>query len=306
MKKALSIFILSLGFFAFENIAYAQEEINKCWEFLGAWEFRKAIEAGKLAVEKYPKNSDAYYCLGEAYINVGELKLAYENMKKAESLTNNKKDLMYIYNKIGQILNMAHYSDDALVYYNKSLNLAKDLNNKNMQGIVLKNIADVYYYDKKEFDKALDYYEKSLKNLQTNKSSKAAIYTNAAFIYKKKGDYQKAVKYFQKAIEIDEEYESYDSVSINKLNIGNVYREMGDYSNAEKYLLEVVGDTIKRRNRWLEARSYRYLGWLYRDKGDKKAAKDYYNRAYNLFKDMLLDSEAEEVLNDLKAIEESK
>jgi len=306
MKKALSIFFLLLSLLAFKNIAYAQEEISKCWEFLGAWEFRKAIEAGKLAVEKYPKNSDAYYCLGEAYINVGELKLAYENMKKAESLTNNKKDLMYIYNKIGEILDMAHYFDDALVYYNKSLNLAKDLNDKNMQGVILKNIADVYYYNKKEFDKALDYYEKSLKNLQTNKNFKADIYTNAAFIYKKKGNYQKAVKYFLKAIEIDEEYKDYDRVSKNKLNIGNTYREMGDYSNAEKYLLEVVEDTIKRRNRWLEAISYRYLGWLYRDKGDKKAARDYYNRAYNLFKDMLLDRDAEEVLNDLKELDESK
>jgi TolA-binding protein len=42
-------------------------------------------------VQKYPENPAAYFLLGEAYYKVGELNLAYENMKKAESLTNNKK-----------------------------------------------------------------------------------------------------------------------------------------------------------------------------------------------------------------------
>jgi hypothetical protein len=42
-------------------------------------------------VQKYPENPIVYTCLGEAYRKVGELNLAYENMKKVESLKNNKK-----------------------------------------------------------------------------------------------------------------------------------------------------------------------------------------------------------------------
>jgi hypothetical protein len=98
MRKALSIFFLLLSLLAFKNIAYAETPIDACRNFNKAGDYKRAIEAGKLAVKKYPKNSDAYRCLGEAYYNIGELKLAYENMKKAESLTSNKKDLMYIYN----------------------------------------------------------------------------------------------------------------------------------------------------------------------------------------------------------------
>jgi tetratricopeptide (TPR) repeat protein len=236
MKKALSIFFLLLSFLAFENIAYAQSEIDACWNFNNSEDYERAIEAGKLAVKKYSYNSEAYRCLGEAYYNAGELKSAYENIKKAESLTSNKEDLMYIYNKIGLILKEMGYLDDALLYFSRSLSLAKDLGDTNMQGSVLNNIATIYNR-KEELDKALSYYEESL-SLRTNEKDKASTYNNIAIICDKKGDYQKAVEYFQKAIEIDEKYGDYHNASMHKLNLGDTYRKMKDYENAEKYLSE--------------------------------------------------------------------
>jgi tetratricopeptide (TPR) repeat protein len=72
------------------------------------------IEAGRAAVEKYPNNINAHYCLGVSYRMVGEFKLALEHMKKAERLTSDKEDLMYIYNQIGLISRSIGYLDDAL------------------------------------------------------------------------------------------------------------------------------------------------------------------------------------------------
>ncbi|MBX0312638.1 MAG: tetratricopeptide repeat protein, partial [Sulfurihydrogenibium sp.] len=282
MKKALTILFLLFSLLAFKNIAYAETPIDTCINFIKAEDYKRAIEVGKLAVKKYPKNPKAYFCLGEAYYNIGELKLAYENMKKAESLTNNKEILMYIYNKIGQILDSMGYLDDALLYYSRSLSLAKDLGNIDMQGSVLNNIANVYY-NKGELDKALSYYEESL-SLYSNEKDKAPTYNNIALIYDKKGDYQKAVQNFQKAIEISEKYGDYHNASIAKLNLGDAYRKMKDYGNAEKYLSEGLEGVKKVGDKYGEAVGYWYFGRLYRDKGDKKSAKEYYTRAYNLFK----------------------
>jgi tetratricopeptide (TPR) repeat protein len=217
MKKALNIFFLLLSLLVFKHIAYAQQEIYKCAVFNKVGDYKKAIELGKLAVKKYPANPAAYFCLGEAYYDIGELKLAYENMKKAESLTNNEKFLMYIYNDIGAILYNMGYLDDALLYYDRSLSLAKDLGNTDMQSSALHNIAMIYD-DKGELDKALSYYEESL-SLTTNEKDKAVIYSNIASIYSEEGDYQKAIQYFQKAIEIDEKYGDYREVSIHKLGL---------------------------------------------------------------------------------------
>jgi tetratricopeptide (TPR) repeat protein len=113
LKKALTIFFLLLSLLAFKNIAYAKTLIDTCWDFNDAGDYKRAIESGKLAIEKYPNNSESYRCLGEVYYNAGELNLAYENMKKVESLTNNKEDLIDVYKQIGEIFAQKGRLDDA-------------------------------------------------------------------------------------------------------------------------------------------------------------------------------------------------
>jgi len=304
MRKALSLLFIIFSLLAFKNFAFAQLEVDACYNFYKAGDYRRAIEAGKVAVQKYPNNMDAHFCLGASYIAMGEFKLALEHMKKAERLTSDKEDLMDIYNQVGIIYEKMGYLDDALFYYSRSLSLARDLGNKSMQASVLNNIGAVYYY-KGELDKALDYYEESLR-LKTDEKEKATTYNNIANIYDKKGDYQKAVEYFQKAIEISERYGDYHEASIMKLNLGNTYRKMKDYEKAEKYILEGLEGVRKVGDKYWEAYGYRYLGWLYRDKGDKKTAKDYLTRAYNLYKSIGAEGKAEYVLSDIRELEKKK
>jgi tetratricopeptide (TPR) repeat protein len=294
--------LLTIAFFTAPKeiqleITHSQPEIDACSNFLKAGDYKKAIEFGKLAVQKYPENPAAYYCLAETYYKVGELNLAYVNMKKAESLTNNKEDLMHIYNRIGLIMSNMGNLDDAVLYFMKSLISAKELNNIDMQASILNNIANVYN-SKGELDKALSYLEESL-SLQTNENEKAATYNNIANIYSGKGDYQKAIQYFQKAIEIAEKYGDYRGVSSVKLNLGNTYREMKDYENAEKYLSEGLEGVKKVGDKYWEATGYEYLGRLYRDKGDKKTAKEYFTLAYNLYKSIGAEGDAQSVLNEM-------
>jgi tetratricopeptide (TPR) repeat protein len=302
MKKALSIFFL-FSLLVSGNIAYAQQEVVECITFYEAGDYKRAKEAGELAVKKYPKNPLAYICLGGAYEIIGEFKLAYENMKKAESLTNNKKELVFIYFEIGQILINMGYLDDALLYSNRSLSLAKDLGDTDMQAAGLNNIATIYH-ERKELDKALSYYEESL-SLQTNEKEKATTYNNIANIYDLKGNYQNAIEYFQKAIEIGEKYGDYHGVSKYKLYLGDTFRQMKDYENVEKYLSEGLEGVKKLGDKYSEATGNGYFGGLYKDKGDKKTAREYYNRAYNLFKSIGAEGEAQSVLNEIKELDES-
>jgi tetratricopeptide (TPR) repeat protein len=290
-----------LNLLAFKNFAFAQQEVIACKSFYKAGDYRRAIEVGKVAVRKYPNNVNAYYCLGVSYYAIGEFKLALEHMKKAESLTSDKEKLMYIYNQIGLIYWRMGYLDDALLYYSRSLSLARDLGNRRVQAIVLNNIA-LIYDNKDELDKALEYYEESLK-LQTDEKEKATTYNNVALIYDKKGDYQKAVEYFQKAIETDEKYGYYHGASIMKLNLGNTYRKMKDYEKAGKYILEGLDGVKKVGDKYGEASGYYFLGLLYIDKGNKKTAKDYLTRAYNLYKSIGAEGKAEEVLSDIQELE---
>jgi len=305
MRRALSLLFIILSLLVFKNLAFAQPEVEACFNFLDARDYKRAIEAGKRAVRKYPNNLDAHFCLGISYYQIGEFKLALEHMKGAESLTSNKKDLMYIYNRIGLIYYRMGNLDDALLYWSRSLSLARDLGSKSMQAANLNNIAEIYR-KKGELDKALSYYEESLR-LKTDEKEKATTYNNIAIIYGKKGDYKKAVKYFKKAIEIGERYGDYHGTSITKLNLGNTYREMKDYEKAEKYLLEGLEGVKKVGDKYWEAVGYGYLGWLYTETREtKKKAKDYLTRAYNLVKSIGVEGAAEEVLFYIQELEKKR
>jgi tetratricopeptide (TPR) repeat protein len=268
----------------FKNFVCTPSEVDACKNFYKAGDYRRAVEAGKIAVKKYPNNPYAHICLSRSYYKIGELKLALEHMKRAESLSSDKKDLMYIYTWIGMIYGEMGYLDDAFSYYSRSLSLVRDLGNKNM------------------LDKALCYYEESLR-LRTDEKAKAIIYNNIALFYKDKGDYQNVAEYFQKLIEIYERYGNYHGASRTKLNLGNTYREMRDYKKAEKYILEGLEGVRKVGDKYWEATGYEFLGRLYIDKGDKKTAKDYLTRAYNLYKSIDAELEARIVLSEIRKLE---
>jgi tetratricopeptide (TPR) repeat protein len=304
MKRALSLLFIILSLLVFKNFAFAKPEVDACKNFLNARDYKRAIEAGKRAVRKYPKNSYAHFCLAIGYRMVGELKLALEHMKRAEILTSNRDDLVYIYNEIGMIYRTMGYLDEALLYYNRSLSLARDLGDRRAQASLLNNIALIYDV-KGESDKALGYYEESIR-LQTDEKERATTYNNIANIYYKRGDYKKAVEYFKKAIEISERYGDYHKVSMGKLNLGDTYRKMKDYEKAEKYILEGLEGVKKVGDKYSEAMGYGYLGLLYTDKGDKKTAKDYLTRAYNLLKSIGAEIYAEGVLFYIQELEKER
>jgi len=329
MKKALSILAL-FCLLTSGSTAYAQQEIDACRISMDLYlDYKSAIAYGKLAVKKYPTNPEAYRCLGRAYSYLGGLiyfakffskdsekvrrlsndeiktsKLAIENFKKAASLTKDKKDLMEIYRDIGVNLVGIGSFDEGISYYNKSLNIAKDLGITEMQIKILNDIANAYY-KKGELDKTIAYTEKTL-SLQKDERDKANTYNSIAAKYIEKGDYQKAVEYLQKAIEIHEKYGENDGISSDKLNLGNTYRKMKNYEKAEKYLFEGLEGFKKEGYKEGEAYGYFYLGLLYKDKRDKKTAREYYTRAYNLFKSIGAERDAQDVLNEMKELDGSK
>jgi|GEM_PF-5377285 len=186
------------------------------------------------------------------------------------------------------------YNKLRVLYYKRRLRLARDSGNTKEWAALLRNIARIYD-DEGELDKALSYYEKSL-NLTTNEKEKAATYNIIALIYNKKHDYQKAVEYFHKAIETSERYGDYRDASISKLNLGETCRKMKDYENAEKYLSEGIEGAKEVGDKYLEARGYEYLAWCYIAKGDKKMAKENFERAYNLYESIGAEKDARDTL----------
>ncbi len=283
MKKSIILILPLLLVFLFSSISYAQKqsEINKCYNYIEAGDYQRAAEAGNKAVKLYPKDVDAHYCLGKSYYLMGQFNPALEQMKKAEKYASSKKDLMFVYNLIGLIYDNLGDLDNAIMYNSRYMSLARELGNTREVAVAMSSIA-LIYRKKGDTDKALEYFEESLR-LRANEADKAAIYSNLALIYVDKGNYQKAEGYQKKSIEICRKYGNYHGLAISMLNLGGIYRQTKDYDKGLATLNEGLAMIKKVGDKFWEAGAYKYIGSLYMDKGDKTSAIANFTEAYNLF-----------------------
>ncbi|WP_022855675.1 tetratricopeptide repeat protein [Thermodesulfobacterium thermophilum] len=298
LRAILSFLLLVL---ALTSLARAQNPIETCFNYLEAQDYKRAIEAGKVAVRLYPNVSLSHLCLGKAYLNTGQVDLALESFKKAERESRTKEELAVVYNWMGMAYDKKGLLDEALLYYSKDLHLSKELGDKRGEAASLNNIAGIYRR-KGEYQKALEYYNESLR-LKTDEKEKAVTYNNIATLYSDLGDYKKAVEHYKKSLEIDERYGNYHGYAATLLNLGNIYRKMKDYKQAEACLLEGLKRVKKIEDRFWEGVAYVYLGLLYRDTGNRALAKEYLNKALRTFQEIGAQESALEALAYLYELE---
>ena len=151
--------------------------------------------------------------------------------------------------------------------------------------VSINNALGIIYYYLGNDKKAQSILEK---NLNSNKQDQetALILTHLGAIYRKIGqDYQTAINYLKRAVEI------YDIISPDNpreglalTHLGNTYRTLGDFQNATEALQKSVNIYHKQSGYYAgEARALGYLGVAYREQGDLIKAKDLLEEAINLY-----------------------
>jgi len=278
MKKYFLALVLVFGLASVANA----NEIEKCFNYLDSQNYQLALQSGQKAVRIYPQAAGAHQCLGETYYYLGDFNLSIKELKTAEKLTNNKADLGAIYSLIGVDYDNLGDLNNALLYYDRELEIARDLNNQEKESAALNNIAGIYA-EQGNYDKALEYYNKSLQ-LKSDPSSIAATYTNIATVYSDKGDKNKAVEYYKKAIELDQKAGNYRGTAIIMLNLGYTYKDLKNFSESQYYLQKGLLMMQKLGDKYWEACGYYYFGKLYLAQNQESLAKEYFTKAYNLFK----------------------
>lgn len=305
LRKTITLCLLIVVSILFTiQLSHAQQEVYNCQNYLKAGDYQRAIEAGKKAVKFYPRNLEAYFCLGVSYRLVGEFDLALSHMKEAERLATSKSDLSFIYNQLGLIYRAKGDLDNALLYHSRSLSICKETGNKQGEAAELSNIASIYR-SKGELDKALDYYEQSLK-LTINEKDKISTYNNIALIYSEKNNFKKAEEYFLKGIDIATKTGAFHDLAILTINLGDNFRRSRDFVKAEQYLKDGLNKILRVGDKYWEAGAYKYLGWLYSDIGNMKLAKDYLTKAYQLFNSIGAKADADDALFSLLMLDSQK
>jgi len=110
-------------------------------------------------------------------------------------------------------------------------------------------------------------------------NDKRAIYNNIGTVFSDQGDYDKAIEYYLKSLDILEKVfgKKHPETAISYYNIGNMYSSKGDYDKAIEYHLKSLGirEKVLGKEHPDTASSYNNLGSVYSDKQDYDKALEY-------------------------------
>ncbi|MBN1949310.1 MAG: tetratricopeptide repeat protein, partial [Candidatus Cloacimonetes bacterium] len=150
----------------------------------------------------------------------------------------------------------------------------------------------IIYDDQKLYVKALDYYLRSLElNEQIGfRNGIANSLNNIGVVYENLNDYEKSLSYHLRALGMFEELGHKKGYAASLNNIGTVYLHLGDYEKANDYLFRSLGVAREIETRDLEVEIYEKLSRLSAEQGDYARALDFY-KLYSAIKDSIFTKE---------------
>lgn len=194
--------------------------------------------------------------------------------------------------------------EKAIEYYNEALSLTREFEDRRWETFVLTKIAKIYE-KKRNFDEALKYFEEALE-ASLEEKDKALIYCNIAKIYLNRGNYQRAIEFLNMGIKIGEEVKDSQSMGICMITLGEIYKEIGNFQKAEVLLKEGLKKVLEAGDETYEAIVYENLGSLYLYIKNINLAKQYFIKAYHIYKSLGFKSKTKEILLILKNIENER
>ncbi|QKQ74519.1 tetratricopeptide repeat protein [Nostoc sp. TCL240-02] len=157
---------------------------------------------------------------------------------------------------------------------------------------------------KREFSKAVEFYNHSLKILDTtrNRQNLAIIYHNLGVIYYEQKDLNSASDYYQKSCKIHEDYGNLYFASGDYYELGLIAIEKNNFQEAIKYLTKALKIRIDLGDLEKAANVYYSLGLVESDQGNFSQAILYCQKALKIQEDNKNDYRVADICNQLGII----
>ncbi|MDB9423999.1 tetratricopeptide repeat protein [Microcystis aeruginosa CS-564/01] len=162
--------------------------------------------------------------------------------KKEPRLASLYASLAKIYNLRLSNLQLSDYRQEqelAIEYYQKAIDLQKELNLELDLVASLDSLAGIYY-SLGEYQKAIEFYQQSLAIFQRigDRWGEAKSYRGLGNVYYSLGEYQKAIEFYQQSLEIFQEMEYIIGEPKTLFNLGLTYYKLDRISEAKEAYLQ--------------------------------------------------------------------
>jgi signal transduction histidine kinase len=211
-KLALAIFMQNNDSV---NVGETLNGIGLVYYFKG--EYNLAVEHFFNALDFFTRDdlkgnaAHVYSNIGMVCSRIGDGKKAIYNYEHASRLNEEILDtasLAVNYNGLGvSYYNLAEY-DSSKIYYNKALDLFRQLKNLKREAIALNNIANIYVNVGDSLDLAMAYYQQAMQVFDdlNDYRSKAFVLEGLGCVYRELGNFQQAISTFKESLELAEKH----------------------------------------------------------------------------------------------------
>lgn len=192
-----------------------------------------------------------YNLLAISHALVGESHQAlamFEKCLELDSSILGTKNLGSIYNNIGTVSMEIGEFDQAIAYLMKGLELRESVKIPFEIAGSCNNIG-LCYYEQDQNLKALEYYNRCIDILITDKDTLNDLYTSAlnniGLAYVSSGKHELSLPYYQRSVKIDEATGMLHSASYGYNYMGDAYSYLGEYDKAFEYFEKGIEISIK-------------------------------------------------------------
>ena len=231
--------------------------------------------------------------------------------------------LAYLYNETGD-------PQKALEFYEKSLPLSLKVGNINNSAVIINNIGDIYA-DLGQLDIAINCYYKSrdlyekggndvgvgitrvnIGSCQMKLGDTASYcvfyffgafsYSNIGSLYHNQGNWDEAVKYYEKSLEIRREIHDVSGIALDMNNMAAIVDQKGDHEKAIEMHKEALKLSESVKNKMAMASSNYYLGAAYYHNDQLTLAKKYSEISYQMSRELGAVESIKKVCDNLASI----
>ena len=282
------------------------------------------VDSLKMALKKNENDTDRCSILSDLVevvsyeesipFNDSLLALCFRKLKN--SSIRNRESYVYKYFLAIAYTNKAiYYKTDsdlssALVFFNKGLELRKEINDStNMAGSL--NEIGLIYSEKGEGKTALSFFLQSLKIYEIIKSRAdendyAATLNNAGQEYFLLGEPYKSLGYLSKCYSIQEKLGNKRDMSITLNNLGAICQSQGDITNAFSYIERSLKINEQLGYKKGIAGCLANLGVLHSNQKNDDAALNYYFKSLKIAEEIKDEARIAELYNSIGSINQSK
>lgn len=203
---------------------------------------------------------------------------AYEITEKID----NREYQAMVLRDIGIIHSLKGEFEVAYQYYMRALKIFREIGNSRQEAQI-KNVIK-YIKIRGKFGDTSNFYIKKLEKAEMFDESirKAVVYNQTGFIQSIKGEFDKALKSHENALDIFKEFEDLNGEAFELEYIGIIYWQMGHPKKALGYLKKALRIFRKNGDLQGEATFLMYLGSIFIDSGDLDNALAYLEKGLEL------------------------